>query len=282
MRLELRTVEIKDVVLGHETCLSAGILKINVEQLKDLLLPDPFIDAIEIDVVRPGESARIIHALDIVEPRFKISGSTFPGRLEPCVQVGSGTTVRLSGMAVVGVAEPFVGEEFWYAREAIIDMSGPGAFYSPFSNTINLVIKFVPKPGGKELDPETREQFIVDTRTRQAELTMKATRILCLKVAEFLARQASDLQPDKKKVFALEPVDPDLTKIVYICKSMAAAFYGSFSTRRNWALLMHPNEMIDGAVTNTGYLVPAHFRDATYNFQNNSIVLYMVMYINFT
>ena len=104
MRLELRTIEIKDVVLGHETYLSAGILNINVEQLKALLLPDPFIDTIEIDVVRPGESARIIHALDIVEPRFKVSGSTFPGRLGPCVQVGSGTTVRLSGMAVVGVA----------------------------------------------------------------------------------------------------------------------------------------------------------------------------------
>ena len=274
MRLELGSFKVKDVVFGPETGFSEGILCINKQELKDHLLPDPDFQDIEIDVARPGENARIVHALDVVEPRDKVSGpgSIFPGRLGPPAQVGSGRTHRLAGMAVVGTAEPFVGEEFWYAREAIIDMSGPGAGYSPFSQTINLVLKFIPRPGGTELDPETREQFVVDTRTRDAELKMKATRILCLKAARYLALSVKELEPDETEVYELGPVDAGLPKMVYLCKSMAAGFYGSFSTRRNWVAIMHPNELMDGTVTNVGFLVPAHFRDSTYNYQNNAIV----------
>ena len=175
-------------------------------------------------------------------------------------------------MTVIGTAEPFVGEEYWYAREAIIDMSGPGAEFSPFSQTVNLVLHFIPKAGGEELDPARRKQFIVDTRTRDAEFRMKATRQLCLKAAKFLAGKVRGMTPDHTQTYELGPVDPELPGVVYLCKSLAASFYGSFTTTRNWVMPMHPNELMDGAVLNFGFLIAANFRDCTYSYQQNTIV----------
>ena len=274
MKLELASFHIDNVVLAPETRLSGSTMYVNEGELKDHLLPDPVIQDIQIDVARPGESARIVNAIDVVEPRDKVSGpgTVFPGRLGPPTQAGTGTTNRLAGMAVVGTAAPFVGEEYWYAREAIIDMSGAGAAYSPFSETVNLVLHFIPKPGGEELDPARRKQFVVDTRTRDAENRMKATRHLCLKAARFLASKTRGQTPGHTRTYELGPVDPSLPGVVYLCKSLSASIYGSFSTTRNWAVPMHPNELIDGAVVNFGFLIAANFRDCTYGYQRNAIV----------
>ena len=274
MRLELASFQVEDVEFSSETRLSAKTLYVNENELKEHLLPDPYIEDIRMEVARPGESTRIVHAVDVVEPRDKASGpgGVFPGRLGSPTQVGSGTTNRLAGMTVIGTAEPFVGEEYWYAREAIIDMSGPGAEFSPFSQTVNLVLHFIPKAGGEELDPARRKQFIVDTRTRDAEFRMKATRQLCLKAAKFLAGKVKGMTPDHTQAYELGPVDPGLPGVVYLCKSLSASFYGSFSTTRNWVVPMHPNEMMDGAVLNFGFLIAANFRDSTYSYQLNDIV----------
>ncbi len=274
MKLELASFQVDNVALAPETHLSNKTLFVSEGELKDHLLPDPFIQDIRIDVARPGESARIVNAIDVVEPRAKASGAetVFPGRLGPPMQVGSGTTNRLAEMAVVGTAEPFVGEEYWYAREAIIDMSGAGAAYSPFSETVNLVLHFIPRPGGEELDPARRKQFVVDTRTREAENRMKATRNLTLKAARFLAKKVKGMIPDYTRTYELGPVDPSLPGVVYLCKSLSAGIYGSFSTTRKWVVPMHPNEMMDGAVVNFGFLIAANFRDCTYAYQRNAVV----------
>ena len=274
MRLELASFQVDDVEFSSETRLSGKTLYVNERELKEHLLPDPYIEDIRMEVARPGESTRIVHAVDVVEPRDKASGpgTVFPGRLGSPTQVGSGVTNRLAGMTVIGTAEPFVGEEYWYAREAIIDMSGPGAEFSPFSQTVNLVLHFIPKAGGEELDPARRKQFIVDTRTREAEFRMKATRQLCLKAAKFLAGKVKGMTPDHTKTYELGRVDPGLPRVVYLCKSLSASFYGSFTTTRNWVVPMHPNEMMDGAVLNFGFLIAANFRDSTYSYQLNDIV----------
>lgn len=274
MRLELASFRVENVDFGPEPRLSGGTLYVNENELREHLLPDPYIEDIQFDVARPGDSTRIVHAIDVVEPRDKASGpgTVFPGRLGPPTQAGSGTTNSLAGMTVIGTAEPFVGEEYWYAREAIIDMSGPGAEFSPFSQTVNLALHFIPRAGGEELDPARRKQFVVDTRTRDAENRMKATRHLCLKAAKFLAGKAKGLTPDQIRTYDLGPVDPKLPGVVYLCKSLAASFYGSFTTTRNWVVPMHPNELMDGAVVNLGFLIAANFRDCTYSYQRNAIV----------
>ena len=101
---------------------------------------------------------------------------------------------------------------------------------------------------------------------------MKATRRLTLEAARFLAGRAKGLAPDFTRAYELGPVDPSLPGFVYICKSLSASIYGSFSTTRKWVVPMHPNEMLDGAVANFGFLIAANFRDCTYSYQRNAIV----------
>ncbi len=273
MRLELASFQVDDVVFSPETRLEGKTLFVNVTELKDRLLPNPYIQDVKVEVARPGESVRIVNAIDVVEPRDKISGSgtVFPGRLGPPTQVGCGTTNRLAGMAVVGTAEPFTGEEYWYAREAIIDMSGEGAAYSPFSDTVNIVLHFIPRSVDEEITHAGRQQFEVDNRTPEANLRMEATRDLCLRVARYLAGKTIGLTPDYSQTYELSPADPALPGVVYLCCS-GASLYGSSATTRAWAVPLHPNELMDGAVVNSGFLLAANFRDSTYTYQQNAVV----------
>ena len=84
------------------------------------------------DIAKPGESVRITPVKDVIEPRVKVEGSggVFPGVISKVETVGSGKTHVLRGMAVV-TAGKIVG-----FQEGIIDMSGPGAEYTPFSNAL--------------------------------------------------------------------------------------------------------------------------------------------------
>ena len=273
MRLELDSFQVDDVVFSSETRLEGKTLYVDQCELKDRLLPNPYIEDIEVDVARPGERVRIVNALDAVEPRDKVSGFgiMFPGRLGPPVQVGSGTTNRLAGMTVVGTAEPFTGEEYWYAREAIIDMSGPGAAYSPFSKTVNLVLHFTPKSMGEEVDSVDREQFEVDNRTPEADLGIDATRDICLKAARYLAGKANGMTPDHTRTYEPGATVPELPNVVYLCCS-SASVYGSSSSTRAWAVPMHPNELMDGAVVNSGFLLAGNYRDCTYTYQRDAVV----------
>mgnify|MGYP003693748863 FL=1 len=43
------------------------------------------------------------------------------------------------------VAEPVPGEQTHF-REQILDMSGPGAEFSPFAQTLNVALEFTPHP----------------------------------------------------------------------------------------------------------------------------------------
>ena len=72
---------------------------------------------------------RITPVKDVIEPRVKVEGrgGIFPGVIAKVDTVGSGKTYALKGMAVV-TAGKIVG-----FQEGIIDMTGPGADYTPFS-----------------------------------------------------------------------------------------------------------------------------------------------------
>jgi len=59
-----------------------------------LVLEDPRIIGVEVEIARPGESVRIVHCLDAVEPRTKIGEATvFPGFLGGMETVGTGETL---------------------------------------------------------------------------------------------------------------------------------------------------------------------------------------------
>ncbi|MFQ5933031.1 MAG: glycine/sarcosine/betaine reductase component B subunit [Dehalococcoidia bacterium] len=275
MRLQLGTFHVQDVAFSDETRLQDGVLYVNGEELQTYLSQDSLFDAIEVDIARPGEETRIVHALDIVEPRVKVSGPgcVFPGVLGPPVTVGEGRTDRLAGLVVIGVAEPFVGETYWYGREAIIDMSGPGAEYSPFSRTVNLVLSFISNSQDRIEDGVSeRTNYMVGSQTDESAAKTNMTRLLCLKAAAYLASVVKDKQPDSVETYELSKVQPELPKIVYIHSNIAAGLYGSHDFSNSSAVLLHPNELMDGALVNSFRWVDGALRDATYFYQSNSIV----------
>ncbi|HHY93861.1 MAG TPA: beta-aspartyl-peptidase, partial [Firmicutes bacterium] len=92
MLLEVRYFQVKEVVFSDRTRYVQGVLEVNRDDLVELALRDGVLQAVDIQVVHPGESARIIHVLDTVEPRCKVEGKgcAFPGFLGPPETVGSG------------------------------------------------------------------------------------------------------------------------------------------------------------------------------------------------
>ena len=127
------------------------MLHINPAQYEQLVLDDEKIFSVSFDIAKPGESVRITPVKDVIEPRVKVEGpgGVFPGMVAGVETVGSGRTHALSGMALV-TAGPIVG-----FQEGIIDMSGPGAAYTPFSQTLNLVMVCTPKEGIDRLNALT-------------------------------------------------------------------------------------------------------------------------------
>ena len=60
MSLELRNVDIKDVVFGKENKIADQILHINIEDPSSVIMEDKRIKSVSFDLARPGESIRIL------------------------------------------------------------------------------------------------------------------------------------------------------------------------------------------------------------------------------
>ncbi|MFW5961893.1 MAG: glycine/sarcosine/betaine reductase component B subunit, partial [bacterium] len=136
MKLELAQITINDIQFADQTKVSDSTLYINRKELLKVIGQDSRIIDINLEIVHPGDKVRIIPVKDVIEPRVKIEGpgDVFPGFIGGEEMVGSGLTKVLKGAAVVTTGE-IVG-----FQEGIIDMSGPGAEYSPFSKLHNLVV----------------------------------------------------------------------------------------------------------------------------------------------
>ena len=143
MRLEMGHIYIKDIQFASESKIEDGILYVSEEAVKAVALEDEKIKSASFDIARPGESVRITPVKDVIEPRVKVEGrgGIFPGVISKVDTVGEGKTYALKGMAVV-TAGKIVG-----FQEGIIDMTGPGADYTPFSKTLNLVMVCEPVDG---------------------------------------------------------------------------------------------------------------------------------------
>ncbi|HSQ87423.1 glycine/sarcosine/betaine reductase component B subunit, partial [Romboutsia sp.] len=136
MRLELGKIFIEDIQFADVTEVKDGVLYINKEEMLKEIGGDEHIKSIDIDLVRPGESVRITPVKDVIEPRVKVEGKggIFPGIISKVDTVGEGRTHALKGCAVVTTGK-IVG-----FQEGIIDMTGPGADYCPFSKLNNVVV----------------------------------------------------------------------------------------------------------------------------------------------
>jgi sarcosine reductase len=265
MRLELADFPVSQLRFAPQFRYDAGILTLNARELADLVRQDARIEDICFDVVHPGDGARITGLRDIVEPRIKVAGQgqVFPGTLSAVQPVGSGQTHRLSGMAVFATAafEGAARAGLAVQRHAILDMAGPGAEGSRFAKLAGLVLIIQLQPGLSDWDAHS------------------AIQMAQLKVARRLAEVTVGLPPEKVEVFDSASSKNGLPRVVLIqgCLTNSQGAHSNLSyygmlMRESLATVMHPNELLDGAITVCATRAVAYF-PITWDWQNHPLAL---------
>ena len=260
MKLEVGYIEVRDIKFADESKFKDGVLYVNISELTKLALEDEHLAAVSFDIAKPGESVRITPVKDVIEPRAKVEGpgDVFPGIITKLSTVGSGKTHVLRGAAVVTVGK-ILG-----FQEGIIDMTGPGADYTPFSATNNLVVDFTPKDGLTAHEYEA------------------AIRIAGLKIAYALGKLGVDATPDETKVYEypsiMEAIKsyPDLPRVGYVLMLQSQGLlhdsyvYG-VDMKQSLTTMLSPTEIMDGAIV-SGNCVSACDKNTTYHHQNNPVI----------
>lgn len=260
MKLELAKIIIEDMQFAEQTKVSDKTLYINRDELLELIAEDNRITEINLDLVHPGEDVRIIPVKDVIEPRLKVDGpgGIFPGFISGEEMVGSGRTKVLKGAAVVTTGK-IVG-----FQEGIIDMSGPGAEYTPFSKFHNLVVDCEVRDGIKQHEHE------------------EILRMVGLKTAVYLAKAAEGVEAEEIEVFEQKPFleaaaeYPELPKVgyVYMLQSQGLlhdTYVYGVDAKKIIPTLISPTEIMDGAII-SGNCVSACDKNPTYVHQNNPVI----------
>ncbi len=279
MRLDVGTFPVRDVVVGNKMAWNDGILEIDTDELLALVIQDP-IEKASVDLVKPGDSTRIINYEDVLEPKVKVSGggTVYPGVCgRPTDSVGEGRTHRLGSVGVVqcldtskveaNVADSRLwgrgGEKEMRLNPRFIDMTGQKSeipAVTPYAQLFNVCVT-IEAPTSVAFEEQSRASAAASHR-----------------VADRLAEIVKDLEPPDVDVFDLEPKD-GLPGIVYIPHLASAephagargtygtAVYGQTRLSAPW--LLSPTEMMDGAVGGGG----ANWGGATWILANHPVVM---------
>jgi glycine reductase len=243
MQLEMGIFPVSKVIVGNHFEYQDKTLTVDADELGKMVLEGGTFRNVSFHAAMPGDSVRITNVLDAVEPLYKVSGRScaFPGFLGPARTAGDGRTHKLAGMCVIS-SSYFLGpmSGIMTYREGIIDMSGPGERYCTNSETVNLVACYEPLAG---VSNEAHDD---------------AVRLATLKVASRLAAFTAELEPVSVETFELGDVDPDLPRVVFVDQVMhQASMVQTFMYGKNLGdsvpTLIHPNEMLDGAVVGANY-----------------------------
>ena len=266
MKLELGYIQIKDIQFSKECKVENGTLYVDPDAVKAYLYEDDDVKAwvkdFGFDIAKPGESVRITPVKDVIEPRVKVEGpgGVFPGVISKVETVGSGKTHVLRGMAVV-TAGKIVG-----FQEGIIDMSGPGADYTPFSKLLNLVVVAEPAEGYQDHKHEYEH----------------AVRIAGLRAATYIGELGRSVTPDETAEFETYGIKegieklPNLPRVAYVHMLQSQGLlhdtyvYG-VDAKRSLTTIINPTETMDGAII-SGNCVSACDKNTTYHHQNNPVV----------
>jgi glycine reductase len=277
IELELGTFRVREIEIGSPTRFEAGILTIDPAALQGAAVEgSELFERIDVEIVRPGDNVRVVHAVDSVEPRIRVSnpGSDFPGMLGLPRPIGVGRTHRLDGIAVTTVSEPVRGEGvFW--REAALDMSGPGAAYSPLSEIPHVILWC--RPNADRFPPIDRDSREDAARGNAAEWRVAMSQA-SLKGALHLAETVREAEPDEVETLALTPAE-GLPRVVCCFQVQSEFLYGEPIPTGGMSLgifpmptVLHPNEVLDGAVVNAGELFYGGVRNLTWIHQNHPVV----------
>ena len=244
MRLDLGIFPVTDVRLSDRTAYSDGVVEVDADSLRELLLADVRLADIEFDVVHPGDRVRVTTVRDQVEPRVKVEGQgvAYPGISgRPVETVGAGRTNVLRGMSIFEVTDTR-----WYPGndgevDSYIDMWGTGGAATPFGSLHNLCMTITPREG---MHIEDQNEAIHGAVLRASDAIADTTR---------------DLTPESIEVSDLTGDDPVLPRVAYVMAMRSPEHY-SASLHAHWTAiygitrltppwLLNPNELFDGAVS---------------------------------
>ncbi len=247
--------------VGRPTVYEGGVLTIDTDELTGLLLADRRVQSVALDLVAPDTPVRITNVLDVLEPRVKVeTGSYFPGFLGELSRAGSGITKVLRGTAVLEMsASPGL-------LGSLIDMSGPGAAVTNLSKTHNICVSVRPKVG---LQPVECAQ---------------AAKRASMATAVYLAAAAAQAAPDDIEVFDLDLLAQTsaparaLPRVAYLLHVNSVGdlrepfLYGFSPGRYHQPTVLHPNEVLDGALVCGAYDLSSGFKNLTFVLLNNPVI----------
>ncbi|MDH4318697.1 MAG: glycine/sarcosine/betaine reductase component B subunit, partial [Desulfobulbaceae bacterium] len=246
MTLTIGSFRVDTLRMGRETNLATGILMVDGEAMRDFLLAsDDRLREVRVSLALPGESTRIICVKDVLRPWCKVDD-------------------RGSGMGVLHVLENVAvitcGQVVGF-QEGIIDMSGPGAHYSPFSKTLNVV-----------LDVEVKE----GTEPHQHE---EALRGLGLLAAQYLGQTTRLHSPDTIRCHPVElsatSLD-SLPRVAYVYMLLSQGLLHDShvlgkDAKKGLPRIISPAQLLDNAII-SGNCVSACDKNTTYHHQTNPIL----------
>ena len=236
-KLEIGNFYVRDICFGEKTEYKDGILYVNEKEAADAINPDGKLTNIKLHIVHPGDSVRILPVKAAAEPRFRPDGRClFPGYTGPVTPCGDGTVFAMKNIAVLSAGK------YSSMGDGVLDMSGPGADYSSFSKTTNLVI-YAERTNEKDLDLTLREE--------------DEFRIAAHYMAEYLGKTLEGLEPEDWESYCLEEKleksgKKDLPRVIHAmtvvsqCASGINELFAGRDCNNMTSVLVHPNEILDG------------------------------------
>jgi len=265
VKLELGNFYVNDIKFGSETSYNEGTLTIDKEDVLNFIKKDARITEADLYIVNPGDKVRLCPVKEAIEPRIKLDKSPlFPGYTGDLTLCGDGRTHALKNCSVL-----VVGKHWGGFQDGLIDMSGEGAKLTYFSQLKNIV-----------LVADTNEDFEKNEQQKKNDALRRAGH----KMAEYIAKCVSELEPEEIETFELEPITKrskevnDLPSVVLVLQGQSQMEEMGYNDLvYGWDLnhfvptLMHPNEILDGALV-SGSFMPCSSKWSTYDMQNTPVL----------
>ncbi|WP_170074851.1 glycine/sarcosine/betaine reductase component B subunit [Paraclostridium dentum] len=265
MKLEIGNFYVKSIEFSNKTSYENGILRLNKEELLNFIKEDERITDADLHIVNPGEMIRLCPVKEAIEPRVKVDNrALFPGFTGDLENCGHGKTHALKDCSVL-----VVGKHWGGFQDGLIDMGGEGAKYTYFSKIKNIV-----------LVADTNEDFEKNEQQKKND----ALRVAGHKLAEYIAKCVQELEPEEVEVYELEGITkrsekvnglPSVVFVMQLQSQMEEDGYNDltygWNTNHLVPTLMHPNEILDGAVV-SGSFMPCSSKWSTYDIQNAPVI----------
>ncbi len=251
--LRWRRYPVAAAAFGAEAAYCHGRLTIAADALRAELLADAHFAAVELALVDPGERARVINIVDVVEPRIKPERPVpdyYPGVGTDPFLVGSGPTNVLAGLTVMTTAL------LDQAEDTVVSTEPEQALRSCYADGWILVVSFEPAAG---VPNEEFGRAVLAAGCRVAVAVARAT---------LGAAPADEVELDAASPSAVGP------RLGYLCYLYSHGFgrqkliYGRESPGMLPTILPIA-QLLDGALVDNGHT--RSVRNSTYDLANNAL-----------